>query len=167
MPSSGQIDHDIEHFFYHFRIKGRGRLIKQHDFGLHAQTAGNRHPLLLAAGKLTGIFVCLLGNMHVLQVVHGHLFGLFFGCFAHPDRSQRQVFQDRQVGKEVEVLEDHADFGTDLLDVFHVVGQFDAVDDDLAALVLFQPVDAADQGRLARTGRAADHNPFLRVNLQG
>jgi hypothetical protein len=59
------------------------------------------------------------------------------------------------VRKQVEVLEHHADFAADLVDLLQVVGQFDAVDDDLALLVLFQPVDAADQRRLARAGRPA------------
>jgi hypothetical protein len=33
--------------------------------------------------------------------------------------------------KQVEVLEHHADFAADLVDLLEVVGQLDAVDDDL------------------------------------
>jgi hypothetical protein len=50
------------------------------------------------------------------------------------------------VGEEVEMLEHHADFRPDFLDILDIVGQFDAVDDDPSALVFLQPVDAADQG---------------------
>ena len=40
------------------------------------------------------------------------------------------------------------------------------VDDDLALLVLFQAVDAADHGRLARAGRAADDQLLTAADLQ-
>jgi hypothetical protein len=46
---TGKIDHDVENLFDHFRIQGRGRLVKEHYFGLHAEAAGNGHTLLLAA----------------------------------------------------------------------------------------------------------------------
>ena len=59
---------------------------------------------------------------------------------------RQRFFQDGQVGEEVEVLEDHADFHADFFDILEIVGQLDAVHDDLAPLVLLQAVDAADQG---------------------
>ena len=64
------------------------------------------------------------------------------------------------------MLEDHADFGADFLDILDVVGQFGAIDNDPAALVLFEPVDAADQGRLPRTRRPADDNPLPGLHLR-
>jgi hypothetical protein len=51
--------------------------------------------------------------------------------------------------EEVEVLEHHAHLAAHLVDALEVSRQFRPVDDDLAFLVLFQPVDAADQRRLA------------------
>jgi hypothetical protein len=68
--------------------------------------------------------------------------------------------------KQVEVLEHHADFAADLVDLLQIVGQFDAVDDDLALLVLFQPVDAADHRRLAGTGRPADDDALAAHDLE-
>src|SRR3546814_3558702 len=68
--------------------------------------------------------------------------------------------------KEVEVLEHHADLAADLRDVLHVVRQLDFVDDDLALLVLLQPVDAADHGRLAGAGRSADDDALAAVDRQ-
>ena len=44
----------------------------------------------------------------------------------------------------------------DFVDLLQVVGELDAVDDDLALLVFLEPVDAADQRRLARARRPAD-----------
>ena len=46
--------------------------------------------------------------------------------------------------EQVEVLEHHADLAAHLVDLLQVVGELLAVDDDLALLVLLQPVDAAD-----------------------
>ena len=62
--------------------------------------------------------------------------------------------------EEVEALEHHADLTPDGLDPAHVVGELGAVDDDPAAVVLLQAVDAADQGGLARP-RRADHDDDL------
>ena len=53
--------------------------------------------------------------------------------------------------KEIELLKDHADVAPHLVDLSDVAGQLDAVDDDPAALMGFEPVDAADQRRFAGT----------------
>src|SRR6478736_9872424 len=34
-----QLNHDVENFLDHLRVKRRGRLVEQHDLGLHAQGA--------------------------------------------------------------------------------------------------------------------------------
>nr|GEY82994.1 hypothetical protein [Tanacetum cinerariifolium] len=115
-----QADHGVEHFFHHFRVEGRSRLVEQHDFRLHAQRAGNCHALLLATGQLARILVRLLRNTHALQVVHGDFFGLALGHLAHPHRRQRAVLQDGQVREQVEVLEHHADFATNRLDLLQI-----------------------------------------------
>jgi hypothetical protein len=54
--------HDVEHFADHFRIKRRCRLVEQQDPWLHRKRTGNSHALLLAARKLLGILLRLLGN---------------------------------------------------------------------------------------------------------
>src|SRR5690606_26716081 len=53
-----------------------------------------------------------------------------------------------------------ADLAPDLIDLLEIVGQFLALDDDPALLMLLQTIDATDHRRFARTGRAADHNPL-------
>ena len=68
--------------------------------------------------------------------------------------------------EQVEVLEHHADFAAHLVDLLQVVGELDAVDDDLALLVLLQPVDAADHRRLAGTRRPADDDALAAHDLQ-
>ena len=68
--------------------------------------------------------------------------------------------------EQVEVLEHHADLAAHLVDLLQIVGEFLAVDDDLALLVLLQPVDAADHRRLARAGRAADDDALAAHDLE-
>ncbi len=62
--------------------------------------------------------------------------------------------------KQVELLKDHADFTSNGRDIAHVMGQLDAVDEDLTALVLLQPINGADEGGLARSGGPEDHDHF-------
>src|SRR5690606_39819367 len=50
--------------------------------------------------------------------------------------------------KQVELLKDHADLPADGFDVLQVAGELDAVHHDAALLVLLQPVEGADKGRL-------------------
>ncbi len=120
----------------------------------------------LAAGELAGKLGRLFGYFHPLQVLHGQFLGLLFRRAADPDRAERQVLEHGEVREQVEVLEHHADLAANFLDLFQVVGQLNAVDDDLALLMLFQAVDAADQGRLAGPGRAADDDAFAGFDVQ-
>ena len=74
--------------------------------------------------------------------------------------------EHREVREEVERLEDHPDLAPDGGDVAHVVGELDAVDDDLAALVLLEPVDGADERRLAGAGRAEDDDHLAGLTVR-
>ena len=68
--------------------------------------------------------------------------------------------------EKVEVLEHHADLAAHLVDLLQIVGELDAVDDDLALLVLFQAVDAADHGRLAGARRAGNDDALAAHDAQ-
>ena len=123
-------------------------------FGLHRQRPRDRHALLLAAGQLRRILVRLLRDADALEQLHADCLRV---C---PRRSLRTrigasvMFCERgQVREQVERLEDHPDLAADGGDVADVVRQLDAVDDDLAALVLLEAVDGPDEGRLAGAGR--------------
>ena len=119
---------------------------QQHDLRSHTKAAGNGYALLLAARKLSWIFSGLVSDVHLFEKVHGRLFGLCLGNLSHPDRPQREVFNDRQVREEVEVLKNHAHFFSDLFDILQVIGQFDAIHNNPPTLMFLQAVDAADQG---------------------
>ena len=67
-PFPGQIDHNIQDFFDHFRVKGGGGFIKKHDFRIHTKASGNCYTLLLSAWKLPRIFSGLLWNENLFQI---------------------------------------------------------------------------------------------------
>ena len=58
----GQLAHHVEHLADELRVERRGRLVEQHQLRLHRQRAGDRHPLLLAAGELRRVAVGLVGR---------------------------------------------------------------------------------------------------------
>ena len=60
--AGGQLFHDGEHLTDHFRIERLGRLVEQHDFGIHGERARNRDALALAAGQFAGHRLGLLGE---------------------------------------------------------------------------------------------------------
>ena len=60
--------------------------------------------------------------------------------------------------EQVERLKHHADFAPHFVDALDVGRELDAVDADRPALMLLEPVNAADQGRLARSRGAANHD---------
>ena len=74
MPSLGQIGHNFQHFIDHLGIERRGRLVEEHDLGLHRQRAGDGDALLLAAGEIGRIDVGFVGNADAFQQLLGGLF---------------------------------------------------------------------------------------------
>ena len=79
-----QLHHHIQHLFDHLRVERGGRLVKEHDLGLHRQGAGDRHTLLLPAGKLAGELLRLLGDAHPLQQLHSHSLGFLLWSICAP-----------------------------------------------------------------------------------
>ena len=94
------------------------------------------------------------GMLHPLEQLHGEGLGLLARHLADLAGGEGDVVEHRQVREEVERLEHHAGLAADGLDGADVVGELDAVDDDAALVVLLEPVDAADERRLARARTA-------------
>src|SRR5437763_15352347 len=67
---------------------------------------------------------------------------------------------------QVELLKHHADFPADELNILRVRRHLDAFDQDLARLMLFQPVDAANYGGFSRTGRPTDDRPLALAHYE-
>ena len=55
------------------------------------------------------------------------------------------LFRD-EMGKEIELLEHHADFRPDGIEAFTAIAQGDLIHDDGALFVFLQSVDAPDEG---------------------
>ena len=57
MPRAGEVAHHRQHLADQLGIQRAGDLVEQHRLGLHRQRAGDGDALLLAAGELLGIVV--------------------------------------------------------------------------------------------------------------
>ena len=173
----GQFLHDFQNFAYHFGVQSGGGLVEEHDLGLHHQGPDDGHALLLTAGELDGVGVCPVTQAHAVQQGQGLLLGFLLVHAQHLHGSQGHVFNDGLVGKEVEVLEDHAHllavevdihlFGLAFLVDELLLGDVDAVEDDLAPGGDLQQVQAAKQGGLAGAGGADDHHHVALVDIHG
>ncbi len=70
------------------------------------------------------------------------------------------------MGKKVEALKHHADVAADGIDILDVSVEIHPVYDDVAVLVRFQSIDAANQGRFPGPGRTADDNALALAHAQ-
>ncbi len=94
----------------------------------------------------------------------------------YADRRFHDVFQRRKVGKKIESLEHHANFGPlpgdVLLAVLHqapsplMVAYHVAVDVNVAAVDLFQVVDATQESAFSGPRRPNDHDDFILPDVQ-
>ena len=162
----GQILHEVEDLADHLGVQGGGGLVKEHDLGLHGQGSGDRDPLLLAAGKLDRVAVGLVREPDLFKQLHGELLGAGLVGLAQADGGQRDVLQDGLVGKEIEVLEDHAHFLAEQVDIGLGVIDHLSVDVDLALGRDLKHVETADQGALAGPGRPDDDHDLSLLDLQ-
>ena len=156
MPSLASDGHHVEHLADHFRVQRAGRLVEEHRLGLHRQGAGDRRPLLLAAGELGRKLVRLVGDADPVEQRHGPLAARPAGLAADLDRAERDVVEHGLVREQVERLEHHADLAAQPGQRPALGGQRLAVEEDRAGIDRLQPVDRPAQRGLARTGRADD-----------
>ena len=72
---------------------------------------------------VVGIFLLVMGVLVLADLMgwrlksaelSGKIIGFLFGHITYPYRCQCQVLHHRHVGKEVEILENHADFSPNL-----------------------------------------------------
>ena len=131
-------------------------LVKEHDAGLHGQGPGNGHALLLSARQLAGVLARTGQDSHPVEQPAGPLLGLLPARLQHVNGGQGDVLKGGHMRVELEVLEDHADPGAQPLDVGPGPLHGLAVHEDLPFLKSLQPVDAPEQGALARAAGAAD-----------
>ena len=103
----GQLADDPQHLAGKLRIQGGGGLVEAQHVRLHAQSPGDGHPLLLAAGELVGIVARPVGQAHLLQQSQPPVPDVrlrFAGCLDQTP-GQGHVFQGGVLWKQVEILE--------------------------------------------------------------
>ena len=148
-PLLREILHDGEHLADHLRVKRARRLVKEDDFGVHRQRAGNGDALLLSAGKLARFGVDIRVHADFLEILHRVFDALFAGAVEHLHLSGDAVIQHIHIAEQVELLKDHADFGVVARHVDRAGEDILAVVKDLSLVGRFQQVDAAQQRRFA------------------
>src|SRR5262249_32295657 len=118
-----EVHHGFQHLLHHLRIECGSRLVKEHDLWLHTQSPGDSDSLLLAAGELRWIFIRLVLDAQLPQQTDRALLRFRTGEAANLYRRQHTVFNDGEVGKEIEALKHHTNFTAHAVDVRHSVAQ--------------------------------------------
>ena len=162
----GEQAHGVQHLADQLRVERRGGFVEQHVVRRHRQRPGDRHALLLAAGKALGEDLELVAETDVGELLQRHRLGFGAALAEHLARREHDVFQHGQVGEGVPLLEDDADLPPQAVEVGTAGMHVDAVDADAAALDRLQAVDAHQQGRLAGTGAADDRQHLALVHPQ-
>ena len=156
----GQLLHDLQDLAHHLGVQGGGGLIKEHDLGLHGQRPHDGDALLLAAGELNGIGVRPVLEAHPVQQLLRFSVSLLLAHELGLDRGQGDVFPNRHVGEQVEVLEHHAHLAADGIDVGLAVVDHGPLKGDCAGGGSLQQVHAAQEGGLSGAGWPDDDHLF-------
>ncbi|MNO69815.1 hypothetical protein D3C76_606760 [compost metagenome] len=139
------------------RVQGAERFVHQEDAGVRRHRACQSDTLLHPAGKLGRKAVFPTRQRYQRQFLPGDAVA---GGLVHAAQfeAERDVVSHCAVGKQGRVLEDHADLLGAHLAQRPGVQPVDirAIDQNLAGGGLDQPVDVADEGRLARAGQPHD-----------
>ena len=152
--------HQVQNLTDHFRVKCRSRLVKQHHVRIHRQRTCDRDTLLLTTGQLLGVSIRLVGQADTREQLKCTLVRLFLAHQAQLNRCQLDVFLNGQVREQVELLEHHSHLLTHLVDIVLGVGDINPLKGDSTAGRLLEQVQAAQEGRLTRTGRSDDNDLF-------
>src|SRR5262249_20525588 len=121
----------------------------------------DRHALLLAAGEPVGIVARPVGEAEPREELAGACLSL--GARAPECRLRREgdVAEHAHVREEIERLEDEADPPPDAVDVHPAPRDLVAADHDPSLVDRLDQVDAAEERRLARAGRADQTDDFV------
>ena len=144
----------------HTRVQGAGRLVKENDIRIHGECSGDGDTLLLSGRKVLRIVQSLRAETNGVEQGHRFVVGFLPGTTEQSDLRIHDVFDDRQVPEQVEGLENHAHFFTDLIEVAFAIIDDLPIHDDLAGGRRLQHIDAPQQGGLAGAGRS-DYGDYV------
>jgi hypothetical protein len=145
---------EVEHLADELGIERGGDLVEQQRARAAGQSAGDGDALLLAAREPVGWIVLAAGEPEAgEQLARGRL---RFGArdAERMPRREHDVLEHAQMREQVERLEDHPEPPAVGDRVAAGLGDHLAVEQHVAVVDLLEPVDAAQQRRLARAGRA-------------
>ena len=152
----GQLPHHAEHLAGQLRVKGAGGLVKVNDLRVSSKGAGNRHPLLLPAGKLAGVVVGTVCKPYLGKHLHADFIRLFLGQFTRHNQPLGHILQGGLVAEQVVVLEHKGGLFAQPGNVgaagMGKVKAF-AVKHQLPGIGSLQKIQAPQQGGLAGAGR--------------
>ena len=167
----GELLHDVEHVADHLGVERRGRFVEQHHLGVHAQRAGDRHALLLAAGQPRRVLVGLVGETDPLQQLHRVLLHLRLRRELGAPGSRHHVLEHGHVREQVELLEAHADVLAQVADLLVLApravptAELDPGHLDRALRGVLDEVHTAQHRRLAGAGPAEDDDDLAAAYL--
>jgi hypothetical protein len=90
---------------------------KKRGWDLHGERTRNRHPLLLTAGKLAGIFAGMRAQAYALEQAHAFCGRLILAAAEHLDLRQFEIAHHGEMREQLEMLKYHADAGAQLRQV--------------------------------------------------
>src|SRR6185295_11507840 len=143
------------------RVEVRQRLVREDQRRLDDDRAGDRDPLLLAAGKLTRKLVLLADQLYQLHRMHDLRIGIRAGDAAHA-QAEADVLGHAHVRKQRVILEHHPEaalFGRQRIDA-------SLVEPDAAARQAQQAGDAVESGRLAAPRRTQERDELAALDGQ-
>ena len=112
-----QLAHDRQDLANQTWIESRGRLIIEHDAGLHGECPCNGGTLLLAAGQPSRRIVELVPQSNFFEEGSRAVLGFALGHPSYDPWRKGDILEDRQVRKEVEPLKDEADLSPQLAEL--------------------------------------------------
>ena len=137
----------LAHLAADLGVQCRKRLVQQKYGGPEHQCACNGHTLLLAAGKLSGVFLFAAAHFYKCQHLRDLRVHLLFGRFAKL-QAECHILVDGHMRPQVVALEYHTGgtlFGRQAL-------YFGAVQQNFAGIDLVKAADGAQDGGFAAAG---------------
>ena len=163
------LDHaDLQqHLFTQLRVQIGDWFVHYHHIRVRHQCTGDRHALLLSAGKLGGQMVGIFRHPDLLQGMHCPLMDLILRTPLFLQRI-RYIFDHGHVRPDRIILKDDADvalFSRDV-DAFFGIEQHLVADSDASGLRLVQPQQGTYKGRLAAAARAHQTDDLSALHLK-
>ena len=118
---------------------------------MHRKGTGDSHALLLPTGQLRRHFTGLRINTYTRQKLHRLILRFTFLHMAHFDRGKRHIIKDVLIRKQVELLENHTDFSTQVSEGLALLRKRLTVNKDGTGINSFKPVNGTAHSRFTGT----------------